>query len=403
MLVLTGDGEQLMALGALATIAVQRPANLAIVVLDNERYGETGMQATHTAHGVDLAGIAAAAGFPVAGTIRAADELEAARQVIHHQPGPILYAIKVRAEPLPFVMPPKDGAYLKDRFRLALLGPDAVAAVPGRPTPRGGRPADERGPPIHLAREGAIAQLILDRPDKRNALSLAMWQAIPELVGAAAADPEVKVLILRGATADAFSAGADIAEFDQVHGSAAAARHYHDVIAAAYAALADLEKPTIAMVQGACFGGGCALALCCDLRYADPSARFCIPPARLGLAYSLGETKRLVDLVGPSKAKEMLMGATVLDADGSAPPRPRDPAVPDAELEAETLAFARHLCTLSQFTIRAVKQIVGEIMAGAVTETELSQRLLERQFEGPDYLEGRRAFLEKRPPVFTWR
>ena len=132
VLVLTGDGEQLMALGALATIAVQRPANLAVVVLDNERYGETGMQATHTAHGVDLAGIAAAAGFAVAGTIRAAEEIEPARQVIRSEPGPIFYAIKVRAEPLPFVMPPKDGAYLKDRFRLALLGPAAVAAVAER-------------------------------------------------------------------------------------------------------------------------------------------------------------------------------------------------------------------------------------------------------------------------------
>jgi thiamine pyrophosphate-dependent acetolactate synthase large subunit-like protein len=132
VLVLTGDGEQLMALGALATIAAQRPPNLAIVVLDNERYGETGMQPTHTAHGVDLAGIAAAAGFPLAGTIRAADELEPVRQLIHEQSGPIFYAIKVRAEPLPFVMPPKDGAYLKDRFRLALLGAAAVAAVAGR-------------------------------------------------------------------------------------------------------------------------------------------------------------------------------------------------------------------------------------------------------------------------------
>jgi thiamine pyrophosphate-dependent acetolactate synthase large subunit-like protein len=128
VLVLTGDGEQLMALGALATIAVQQPRNLAVVVLDNERYGETGMQATHTAHGVDLAGIATAAGFRVAGTIRAAGELEPARQVIYDQPGPVFYAIKVRAEPLPFVMPPKDGAYLKDRFRLALLGPSATAS-----------------------------------------------------------------------------------------------------------------------------------------------------------------------------------------------------------------------------------------------------------------------------------
>jgi thiamine pyrophosphate-dependent acetolactate synthase large subunit-like protein len=128
VLVITGDGELLMGLGSLATIAVQRPANLALVVFDNERYGETGMQATHTAHGVDLAGIAAAAGFPVAGTIRAPEEIEPARQIIRTEQGPIFYAIKVRAEPLPFVLPPKDGAYLKDRFRLALLGPEATAA-----------------------------------------------------------------------------------------------------------------------------------------------------------------------------------------------------------------------------------------------------------------------------------
>jgi thiamine pyrophosphate-dependent acetolactate synthase large subunit-like protein len=129
VLVLTGDGELLMGLGGLATIGVQQPANLALVVFDNERYGETGMQATHTAHGVDLAGIAKAAGFRVAGTVREADELEAARQVIRTEAGPIFYAVKVRAEPLPFALPPKDGAYLKDRFRQALLGPSAVAAA----------------------------------------------------------------------------------------------------------------------------------------------------------------------------------------------------------------------------------------------------------------------------------
>ncbi len=129
VLVLTGDGELLMGLGGLATIGVQRPANLALVVFDNERYGETGMQATHTAHGVDLAGVAKAAGFRVAGTVRASEELEAVRQVIRAGEGPVFYAIKVRAEPLPFALPPKDGAHLKDRFRLALLGPDAVAAA----------------------------------------------------------------------------------------------------------------------------------------------------------------------------------------------------------------------------------------------------------------------------------
>jgi thiamine pyrophosphate-dependent acetolactate synthase large subunit-like protein len=122
VLVITGDGEMLMGLGALATIAVQRPANLAIVVFDNERYGETGMQPTHTAHGVDLAAMARAAGIPVTGTVHDQAELEAALAAIRARAGPVFFDVKVRAEPLPFVLPPKDGAYLKDRFRTALLG-----------------------------------------------------------------------------------------------------------------------------------------------------------------------------------------------------------------------------------------------------------------------------------------
>ncbi|MGH6917109.1 MAG: thiamine pyrophosphate-dependent enzyme, partial [Geminicoccaceae bacterium] len=128
VLVITGDGELLMGLGGLATIAVQRPANLALVVFDNERYGETGMQATHTAHGVDLAAVAAACGFPLTGTLREEAQVEAALPLIRTAPGPILYAAKVRAEPLPFALPPKDGAYLKDRFRHALLGNGTTAS-----------------------------------------------------------------------------------------------------------------------------------------------------------------------------------------------------------------------------------------------------------------------------------
>lgn len=122
VLVVTGDGEMLMGMGLLATIAVQQPENLAIVVFDNERYGETGMQPTHTAHGVDLAAIARASGIEVTGTVHDQAALEAALPVIRAQPGPVFYDVKVRAEPLPFVLPPKDGAYLKDRFRIALLG-----------------------------------------------------------------------------------------------------------------------------------------------------------------------------------------------------------------------------------------------------------------------------------------
>jgi thiamine pyrophosphate-dependent acetolactate synthase large subunit-like protein len=120
VLVITGDGEMLMGLGALATIAVQSPGNLAIAVLDNERYGETGMQATHTAHGADLAAVARAAGFPVTALARDADTLDSAVGLLRDAPGPVFATIKIRAETLPLVLPPRDGVQLKDRFRTAL-------------------------------------------------------------------------------------------------------------------------------------------------------------------------------------------------------------------------------------------------------------------------------------------
>jgi thiamine pyrophosphate-dependent acetolactate synthase large subunit-like protein len=126
VLVITGDGEMLMGLGSLATVAVQHPANLAIVVLDNERYGETGMQLTHTADSTDLSAVAAAAGIPVCATITDEEGLRSALPQIRNCRGPAFFNIKVRAEQLPLALPPKDGAYLKDRFRLALIGHDAV-------------------------------------------------------------------------------------------------------------------------------------------------------------------------------------------------------------------------------------------------------------------------------------
>jgi enoyl-CoA hydratase/carnithine racemase len=255
--------------------------------------------------------------------------------------------------------------------------------------------------PVYLTIDGAIAQLILDRPDKRNALTRAMWAAIPEHAAAVAANPQIRVLVLRGATPEAFAAGADIAEFEEVFASTESAQAYQGVVHAAYDAIADLAKPTIAMVQGVCFGGGCALALCCDLRYADESATFCIPPARLGLAYSLAETRRLVEQVGPSKAKEMLMGARVIGADEALRIGLATRVFRAAELERETMAFSGRLCELSQFTIHVTKAVIRDILGGAVAETETSRTLFEEQFRSPDYIEGRKAFLEKRAPRFT--
>jgi thiamine pyrophosphate-dependent acetolactate synthase large subunit-like protein len=126
VLVITGDGEMLMALGALATIAVQKPRNLTLAVLDNERFGETGMQKTHTAHGIDLAGIAKAAGFSTSRLVRKQDEVAKLRELAHSGSGPIFAQVKIDPEALPFVLPPAEGGILKNRFRASVLGEGAL-------------------------------------------------------------------------------------------------------------------------------------------------------------------------------------------------------------------------------------------------------------------------------------
>lgn len=254
---------------------------------------------------------------------------------------------------------------------------------------------------IEVVRDGPVVTLVLNRPKKRNALNEAMWRAIADQARSLGSDPSVRVLVLRGVDESAFSAGADIAEFDRVHETSKTAESYRQVVDAAYEAVAGLTKPTIAMIQGVCFGGGCALTLCCDLRYADPSASFCIPPAKLGLVYSLKETKRLADLVGPSKAKEMLMGAYVVDAAEALRIGLATRLFDARRIELETYGFAHQLAKLSQATIGAVKVMMAEISAGVTTDTAISRRLVEEQFENADYIEGRRAFLEKRTPDFS--
>ncbi len=257
--------------------------------------------------------------------------------------------------------------------------------------------------PIYLEKQGEIAHIVLNRPEKRNALSRQVWEAIPQLARDIEADRDIKVVIVRGATPVAFSAGADIAEFDEVHATPETARQYDELIREAYHALHGIDRPTIAMISGVCFGGGCALALSCDLRYADETAKFCIPPARLGLVYTLLETKRLYDLVGPSKTKEMLMGAKVIEAEEALRVGIATRLFSQDELERETLAFAEQLCGLSQVTIRAVKRVVAEIEQGACDDNERTHALIMDGFTKPDYLEGRDAFLAKRPAKFTYR
>jgi enoyl-CoA hydratase/carnithine racemase len=249
-----------------------------------------------------------------------------------------------------------------------------------------------------LDQDGPVATLTVNRPRRHNALTLAMFERIPSLVASAAAMPGVRALVLRGAGGKAFSAGADIGEFETVRATAEQAASYDDTISAAEDALESFPGPTIAAIQGLCYGGGCNLALACDVRFASADARFAITPAKLGVVYPLRATKRLVDLVGPSRAKIILMSGAEFDAERAVSFGMIDEVADD--LDKAVSEFAATLATRAPLTQQAVKVTVGRILGGVTREDAAHRALRDAALADPGYAEGVRAFLERRPPRF---
>lgn len=247
---------------------------------------------------------------------------------------------------------------------------------------------------------GRISRLVLARPEVRNALTQAMWEGIAEAADRVARDDAVRVLVVTGEGDKAFSGGADIAEFPTTYATPEAAAAYNGAVRRAQAAIAALPIPVIAEVRGACFGGGCGLALHCDLRFAARSARFAITPARLGLAYSFDDTARLVALVGPARAKDVLMSGRALPADEALAIGMADRVVADGELADTVQAYAEGLAALSPASIRVAKATVEEIAAGRTAPSTEVRAAFEATFSGPDFAEGYAAFMEKRKPDF---
>lgn len=247
-----------------------------------------------------------------------------------------------------------------------------------------------------------VATLTLNRPESHNAINMGMYQALPDVVAALDKDPEVKVVVVRGAGEKSFASGADITEFEAERASAAKARNYNEKVAAAEQAIEGLSKPTIAMVHGYCIGGGAGLALACDLRFADTRARFAITPAKLGLVYSLESTKRVVDLAGPSRAKWILMSGQQIQAQRAWELGLFDELVEPEELERYTYEFAEIITTRAQFSVRMGKEMVRRVVNGQVDDDEATTDIRNSSFDTDDYAEGVRSFLAKRPPEFRW-
>lgn len=251
---------------------------------------------------------------------------------------------------------------------------------------------------LRLDKQGAVARLLIDRADKRNAFTQAMWDAFPALLADAMADPAIRVVILQSAAPGIFCAGADIAEFSVGALDAEWRAMNQAAIRKAQFELARAPKPAIALIDGDCVGGGCGLAIACDIRVASPRARFGITPAKLGLVYSLHDTKLLVDLIGPAQAKRILFTGQLLAA--AEAQRIGLVEIVSEDVEGEGAALAATIAANSSYAARGIKKVVRQILDGQVDDDAATRQLFADAFTGEDFAEGVAAFLEKRKAQF---
>jgi enoyl-CoA hydratase len=226
-----------------------------------------------------------------------------------------------------------------------------------------------------------------------------MWRAMPAAVGEFNADATIRVIVIRGEGTQAFAAGADISEFEKNRASEADVKDYEAATSAAHHAIESSPKPVIALIHGFCIGGGLAIALSCDLRYADASSRFAIPAARLGLGYGVHGTGRLVATVGHAHAREIMFSARRYDADEALAMGLVNRVLPDADLDDYVRKVALELASNAPLTMAASKAVINALTepAGDFASAEAA---VAQCMKSEDYVEGRRAFMEKRAPAF---
>jgi enoyl-CoA hydratase len=256
-----------------------------------------------------------------------------------------------------------------------------------------------------LQKDGPIGWITFNQPEKRNAVSQEMWQAMPEYVADLAADPAIRVVILRGAGETAFVAGADISQFKDRRRNASDEEEYRRISGAGSDSLARLGKPLVAMIHGFCIGGGVSIAITCDLRIAADDARFGIPAARLGLGYHYKGMEKLMSLIGPSYTKELFFTArTDFTAQDALRMGLVNQVVPKADLERFTRDYAHTMSRNAPLTQRSAKASVEQILKPeAQRDYALLDKLIKDCFDSQDYQEGVKAFSEKRRPQFQGR
>ena len=257
---------------------------------------------------------------------------------------------------------------------------------------------------VLVERDGSVATVVFNRPRMRNAISLAMWTEIARVTRALGDDDEVRAIVYRGAGRQAFASGADISEFEEQRKDTASAQHYGTQTEAAYRAVRQSPKPTVAMIFGYCMGGAMAVAMACDLRFAAEGSRFGIPAAKLNIIYPPSSVGQLVDLVGPAYAKDILYSARAVDDREALAMGFIQRLVPAEDLERVTYEYLRTVAENAPLSVRGSKLTVEFCLEGLDEDRRRRLRELSREaYESQDYKEGTRAFLEKRPPRFQGR
>lgn len=244
-----------------------------------------------------------------------------------------------------------------------------------------------------------IGELILSNPQKRNALNAAMWADLPNVLKKAATNKSLKVLIIRG-DGKHFASGADISEFGTLYATPESSAKISRDITAGMDALANFPLPTLASIRGACVGGGCGLALCCDIRFADNTSKFAITPAKLGLVYPYEDVKRLIETVGIANAKDVLFSARLISAKHAKKMGLINFRLKPDELGAAVMDYARGIASLSSQSAIVTKQMLAKYQAGQSEDTPETEQWFLDGFSSDDFKEGYTAFLEKRKPNF---